>query len=232
VAVIVQRRTPPITVVLIAATLAMSLVAAIDARAGGELYHHLALLPEAVWRGQVWRLVTWAFIQGGPLSLIFACVVLYVFGSDLLISWGPSRYLRYLAGIVLIAGIGTSLIALVLPATWDLLHLGGMVIGDALVIAWARRFPDRPVSIYFLLLLRGRALVSVIVAITLLFAVFHGIAWMLPDCLGVAAALLHMNRPARRWWLKIKLTWTRRKLRVVRGGRSDDSSDELGPRRT
>ncbi len=194
-AVIVQRRTPPITVVLIAATLAMSLVAAIDARAGGELYHHLALLPEAVWRGQVWRLVTWAFIQGGPLSLIFACVVLYVFGSDLLISWGPSRYLRYLAGIVLIAGIGTSLIALVLPAAWDLLHLGGMVIGDALVIAWARRFPDRPVSIYFLLLLRGRALVSVIVAITLLFAVFHGIAWMLPDCLGVAAALLHMNRP-------------------------------------
>jgi len=230
VAVIVQRRVPPITTVLIAATLAMSIVVAIDARAGGALYHHLALLPEAVWRGQVWRLMTWPFIQGGPLSLIFACVVLYVFGSDLLISWGPSRYLRYLAGIVLIAGIGTSLIALVLPAAWDLAHLGGMVVGDALVIAWARRFPDHPVSIDFVLVLRGRALVSVIVAITVLFAVFHGIAWMLPEFLGVAAALLHMNRPAHRWWLKIKLAWTRRKLRVVRGGRSDDSSDEFGPR--
>jgi len=204
----------------------MSIVAAIDARAGGALYHHLALLPEAVWRGQVWRLMTWPFIQGGPLSLIFACVVLYVFGSDLLMTWGSPRYLRYVAGIVLIAGIGTSLIALVLPAAWALPHLGGMVVADALVIAWARRFPDQPVSMYFVLLLRGRALVSVIVAITVLFALFHGIAWMLPELLGVAAAVLHGHRPARRWWLKIKLAWTRRKLRVVRG----DSSDELGPR--
>src|SRR5687768_4574650 len=57
VAVIVQPRIPPITTALIVATLALSIVAAIDARAGGELYHHLALLPEAVWRGQVWRLM-------------------------------------------------------------------------------------------------------------------------------------------------------------------------------
>jgi membrane associated rhomboid family serine protease len=215
VAVIVQRRVPPITTLLIAATLAMSIVVAIDARVGGELYHHLALLPEAVWHGQVWRLVTWPFIQAGPLSLMFACVVLYVFGSDLLASWNPRRYLRYIAAIVLIAGVGTSLIALVLPAAWDLPHLGGMVVGDALVIAWARQFPDQPVSLYFVLLLRGRALVSVIVAITVLFAVFHGIASMLPELLGITAALLHLNRSARRRWLKIKLAWTRRKLRVV-----------------
>jgi len=172
--------------------------------------------------------MTWPFIQGGPLSLIFACLVLYVFGSDLLTSWGPRRYVWYLAGIVLIAGIGTSLIALMIPAAWDLPHLGGMVVGDALVIAWARRFPDHPVSIYFVLVVRGRTLVSVIVAITVLFAVFSGIAWMLPELLGVAAALLDMNRAARRRWLKIKLAWTRRKLRVVRGGRSDDSSDDSG----
>jgi membrane associated rhomboid family serine protease len=106
VAVIVQRRSPQVTTVLIAATLAMSLIAAIDRRTGGELYHHLALLPEAIWRGQIWRLVTWPFIQGSPLSLIFACVTLHVFGSDLLRAWGPGRYVRYVAGVVLMAGIG------------------------------------------------------------------------------------------------------------------------------
>ena len=219
VAVIVQRQISPITTVLIAATLALSLIVAIDARTGGALYHHLALLPEAVWHGQVWRLMTWPFIQGRPLPLIIACVVLYVFGSDLLVSWGPRRYLRYVAGMVLIAGIGTSLIALVLPAAWDLPRLGGMVVSDVLVIAWARQFPDQPVLIYFVLLLRGRAVVSVIVATTVVFAVFYGIAWMLPELVGVAAALLHMNRSAHRSWLKIKLAWTRRRLRVVRGGR-------------
>lgn len=36
-AVIVQRRVPPITTALIAVTLAMSIVVVIDARLGGEL---------------------------------------------------------------------------------------------------------------------------------------------------------------------------------------------------
>jgi membrane associated rhomboid family serine protease len=225
VAVILERRTPPVTIVLIAVTLMTSVVVAIDARMGGALYHHLALLPEAIWRGQIWRLVTWPFIQGGPLSLILACVALHVFGSDLLRAWGPGAYLRYLAGIVLIAGIGVSLLALVLPAAWNLPQLGGMVVGDALVIAWARQFPDQPVSIYVVLVVRGRALVSIIVAATLLFAVFHGVAWMLPELIGVAAALLHGRRSARAWRLKVKLAWTRRKLRVVRDGRVDDGEE-------
>ena len=222
---ILQRRSPQITTVLVAATLAMSLIVAIDARHGGELYQRLALLPEAIWRGQIWRLVTWPFIQGGPLSLIFACVTLHVFGSDVVRAWDPRRFVRYLAGIVLFVGVGTSLLALVLPAAWYLPQLGGMVVGDALVIAWALHFPDRPVSIYFVLLVNGRALVSVIVAVTVVFAVFHGIAWMLPELLGVAAALLHGDRTARRSWLKLKLAWTRRKLRVVRGSRFDDSDE-------
>jgi membrane associated rhomboid family serine protease len=177
--VIAQRRTPPITAALIALTLGMSIVVAIDARRGGELYHHLALLPQAVWHGQVWRLMTWPFIQGSPLSLIFACVALYAFGSDLLLTWGAARYLRYLAGIVLIAGS------------------------------------------YFVLLLRGPALVAVIVAVTVLFALFYGITWVLPELLAIAAALLYMSRSRRRWWLKLRLTIVRRRLGVVRGDRAD-----------
>lgn len=224
-AVIVQRRSPQVTTVLIAVTLAMSLIVAMDARAGGALYHRLALLPEAIWRGQIWRLVTWPFIQGSPLSLIFACVTIYVFGSDLLRAWGQRRFVRYLAGIVLIAGVGTSLLAFLLPAAWDLPQLGGMVVADALVIAWARQFPDQLVRAYFVLIVRGRQLVSVVVAVTIVFAVFYGIAWMLPELLGVSAALLHRNRSARRGWLKLKLAWTRRKLRVVRGGRLADSDE-------
>jgi hypothetical protein len=43
-----------------------------------------------------------------------------------------------------------------------------MVLGDPLVISWARQFPDHPVWIYFVLLLRGPALVTVIVATTVL----------------------------------------------------------------
>ena len=220
-AVFVQRRVPPVTTTLIAITLAMSIAVAIDARLGGELFRHLALSPEAIWRGQVWRLVTWPFIHGGPFSLIFACVTLWAFGSDLLIAWGSRRYLRYLAGIVLVAGVGTSVVALVLPSAWWMWHLGGMVLGDALTIAWARQFPYSPVWVYFILLLRGPALVGVIVAVTLLFAVYVGVAWVLPELLAIAAALLYCSPRGRRFWLQLKLAWVRRRLRVVSGDRAD-----------
>lgn len=219
--VIVQRRIPPVTAGLIAVTLVLSLAVAIDARLGGELYRHLALSPAAIWRGEVWRLATWPFIHGGPLSLIFACVALWAFGSDLLIAWGPRRYLRYLSLIVLVAGVGTSLLGLVIPAAWWTLYLGGMVLGDALAIAWARQFPYSPVWVYFVLLLRGPAVVAVIVATTLIFAVYYGIAWALPELLTIGAALLYMSRTGRRAWLTLRLRLVRRRLRVVRGGRSD-----------
>lgn len=220
-AVIAQRRVPPITEALIAVTMTMSIVTVIDARMGGELYRHLALSPQAIWRGELWRLFTWPFIHGGPLSLIFACVALWAFGSDLLIAWGPKRYLRYLAGILLVAGVGTSVIALLLPSAWWMQRLGGMVLGDALVIAWARQFPHSPVWVYFVLLLRGPALVAVIVATTLVFAVYFGITWLLPELLAIAAALLHANRTWRRAWLQVRLALVRRRLRVVRGDASD-----------
>jgi membrane associated rhomboid family serine protease len=218
--VILLRRVPPITSALIALTLALSLAAAIDRHLGGTLFYRLALVPEAVWRGQVWRLATWPLVQGGPLALIFACVSLYFFGSGLELSWGARRYRRYLAGILLIAGVGTCLIAFVLSSAWWRPHLGGMVLGDALVIAWARQFPDSPVSIYLILVVRGPALVNIVVAATLVFAIFFGLTWALPELLAVAAALIYTSRRRRRWWLEFRRRRVRRRLRVVRGGPS------------
>ena len=102
--VVLQRRVPPLVVVLIAAVFVTSLVAALDARAGGALYDHLALVPMHVWRGQVWRLVTWVLVERSPVSLLFAAIALYRFGGDLVLAWGQGRFGRFVAAIVLIAG--------------------------------------------------------------------------------------------------------------------------------
>jgi len=215
VTVIFQRRVPPVTTALLSVTLGMSLLAAIDARTGGALWYHLALLPEAVWRGQIWRLVTWPFVLGHPLTLLYTCVAIYVFGSDLVVNWGVRRYVRTLATVVLVAGAGTCLLAPLWPHARELPHLGGMVVADALVIAWARQFPDQPVMAYFVLLVRGPALVAVVVAATLVFAAYLGVAWMMPELLAVATALFLSSRARRRLWLELKLRWVRRKLRVL-----------------
>lgn len=213
--VILQRRVPTVTVVLIALTLAVSIGAAIDARHGGGLAHALLLRPEAVWRGEVWRLVTWAFLHGSPLALLFTCATLLVFGTDLCIRWGRATYLRYLAGVVLAAALGTSLLAFVVPGASWFPYVAGLVPMHAIIIAWARQFPAQPVAAYFIVIVQGPALVQLTVAVTLVFAFFFGLVWAMPELLAVAAALLFMDRPHRRWWLKLRLWRVQRRLRVV-----------------
>ena len=214
-AVLTRRRVPPPTTALIAAIVGTSIAVALDARAGGELYQHLALRPEAVWRGEVWRLLTWPFIQAGPLALILTCVSIFVFGSALCVRWGARRYTRYVAGVLAFAGAGTCLAALAVPMWAWQSHFGGLVLCHALLIAWARQFPDAEVAMYFVLVVRGPAIVAIVIAATLVFALFLGIGWLLPELLAIAAALLVMDRPHRRWWLRLRLLLVRRRLRAV-----------------
>ena len=221
-AFIVQPRMPPVSARLLAVTLGLSVAAAIDARMGGNLYHHLALVPEGVWHGQLWRLVAWPFVLGGPLGLIFTCSALYVLGSDLAVVWGPRRYLRYLAIAVGGAGIATCVLGLILPGVSWMPYLGGMALADAIAIAWARQFPQQLVHIY-LLTVRGESLVNVVVAVTGIFAVYFGLGWMLPELLVVAAALVVTDRTFRRRWLNWRLARVRRHLNVVRGESVDDA---------
>src|SRR5687768_2738460 len=127
--VIVGRRLPPVVAALIALTMAMTVGAAIDRQLGGDLFDRLALVPSEVWAGEVWRLVTWPFVDGGPLSLLFECVILFRFAPDLHERWGRRRFVRFVAAAIAIAGVGTCLVALVLPTAWWLPHYAGVALG-------------------------------------------------------------------------------------------------------
>jgi len=183
----------PVVWALIGATLAASLAAAIAARNGVDAYGQLALVPGDVWAGEVWRLVTWPLVEASPWALVSGCIALYWFGGQLAGAWGARRFAAYVAGIVLFAGVGTALLARVVPSAWILPHLGGFALGNALVIAWALQFPDRTIPVHMLLHLGGPTLAYGIVAITVLFAVFYSVALVLPELLAGCGALLYMN---------------------------------------
>lgn len=198
--VVLQRRVPPLVVVLIAAVFVTSLVAALDARAGGALYDHLALVPMHVWRGQVWRLVTWVLVERSPVSLLFAAIALYRFGGDLVLAWGQGRFGRFVAAIVLIAGVGTAVLALPLGPAWWFPHLGGTALADAVVIAWALQFPEARIRVYQVIEVGGPLLAYGTLGLTVLFAAYYGIAWFLPELLAGVAALAYMNGALPRSW--------------------------------
>ncbi len=175
-------------------TLVASIFAVLD---GGWLAHWMALAPSRVWRGEVWRLITWPFVEPAPLSLVLTLASIYKFGSELAIRWGDRRLLRFMAQIVGVAAIATCVVAPILGAGY-LHRLGGWAVCDALVIAWARQFPERTLVLYGMIAASGRDLVKVTIAITAIYALYSGLIAMIPELVACAAAALYPKEWLRR----------------------------------
>lgn len=178
----------------IVATLAVSIVAVVD---GGWLASWLALAPARIWHGELWRLVSWPLVVLGPVGLVLTCAAIYKFGGELAVRWGDRRLRRFVGEIVVAAGVATTVVAAI-AGHGELWRTGGWAVTDALVIAWARQFPDRTLVLYGLLALRGRELISVTIAITGVFAVYVGPLTMMPELVACAAAAAYPARLLRR----------------------------------
>ena len=169
----------------ITVTVFASIVAAID---GGWLGDWLAFAPSRIWRGEVWRLATWVFVEPGPFGLILTCASIYKFGGDLAPRWGDRRLRRLMLELIGGAAVVTTVLALLSDDTWRIHRLGGWAVRDALVIAWARQYPTSMLELYGLLRLSGRRLIAVTIAITCVFAIYIGPLAMAPELLVCAAA--------------------------------------------
>jgi hypothetical protein len=210
--ILFQRRVAPVLAGWILLLLAVSIATAIDLRTGGDLYLRLALVPARIGRGELWRLVTWSFVELDPKALVFTCVTIFWFGGELLAGWGARRFVRVFAAIGVATAIATSLLAIVLGATYHA-WIGGWALGDALVIAWGLTYPERSVRVYSVLVLDGETLAHFTFAFTILCALFYGVVAMLPMLLAGAAAFAYGGGSLPRWLRK------KRKLRSVRGGK-------------
>jgi membrane associated rhomboid family serine protease len=193
-------------------TVALSLAVAFGDRHAGGLFALLSLVPQDVWHGQVWRLLSWPFIEPGPIGLIFACLFLYWFGRDLAQEWGDRRWLSVFGGVAGVAAVGTCLVAQVDPPVMDYAYLGGWALTSAMVVAWGLWFPHRIVRIYFIIPITGFWLAWLTVAVTVVFAVYSGWEGYLPELFAEASILAWLYRRL----LAAKWTRARRDLDLQR----------------
>lgn len=118
----------------------------------GVISDWLALNSHEVLRGQVWRLLTYAFLHD-PYNLfhiLFNMLFLWWFGTDVEDLYGPREFLAvYLVSAVL-GGIGFVLTAVAFPM------LGGFCVGAsgavmAVMVLCALHFPNRTILLFFFL---------------------------------------------------------------------------------
>lgn len=99
-----------------------------------------ALLPQRVGSGEVWRLVTWPFVDSISLWSVLTLVLLWYFGTDLERHVGRTRMARLYAGMWAVLTITT----LVLGVFTEQAMIGLNTLQFLVLLLWIAEYPRRP----------------------------------------------------------------------------------------
>lgn len=144
-----SRALPPATRTLVYAS---TLLFVVQLFAGGFLTRFLALVPAEVTQGELWRLVTYAFLHQGVFHWLFNMFMLWAVGASLESRWGTAFFARYIA----LCGVGAALcITAASPhAAFQVVGASGIVFG--LLAAFAMVFPEATIYLYFMVPVKAR----------------------------------------------------------------------------
>ncbi len=137
------RRIPPVTrslVVLVAAGYLLTLAWPPSAQG-------LALDPGEALRGQVWRLVTYPFVNISIFAVLWDLLLIWSFGSEIEPRWGSRRFAAFWAAAAACAGAFGIAAALLAPGSFG----GGAGCAPALValiVAWTLEGPSLPTNFF------------------------------------------------------------------------------------
>jgi len=118
----------------------------------------------------VWQLVTYMFMHGGILHLLFNMLWLWMFGMELENVWGSKRFLIYYLVCGIGAGLSHLIISPILGQSAPVVGASGAIYG--ILVAFGFLFPDRPIFLYFLLPIRAKFFVVGVIALDLLSSMF------------------------------------------------------------
>ena len=126
----------------------------------------LGLVPFlAVRRLWVWQVVTYMFLHGGLIHILFNMLALWMFGTELERIWGTRYFLKFYFVTGIGAGMLTVLFSL-LPFEASQQLYRSNVIGASgaiygLLLAYGLYFPDRPIYMYLLFPIRAKYFVII-----------------------------------------------------------------------
>lgn len=133
------RPIPPTTQTLIG----LNVIAfALQAFVGAELFGWLALWPLGS-EFAPWQLLTYGFLHGSLMHLLFNMFGLYMFGSDVEAVWGQRRYLIFYLTCVVSAAVAQLAVSWFTGSYYPTVGASGGLFG--LLLAFGMMFPRRMV---------------------------------------------------------------------------------------
>jgi membrane associated rhomboid family serine protease len=140
------------------------LILALPAPLGAAVLRPLMVARE----GAVWQLVTYLFLHGGPLHLFFNMLMLFLFGSPVEREIGSSEFLTLYLTCGVLAGVFSTILALLSAAPVAILGASGAVYG--ILLAYAVLNPNQVVTFWFIPM-RATTMVLILGGVALVFQV-------------------------------------------------------------
>ena len=94
-----------------------------------------------------WQLVTYGFLHGGLMHIAFNMFMLWMFGRELEVVFGPRRFLTYYLVCVVGAGIVQLVVAMLQGGDYSTVGASGGVFG--LLLLFGMTFPNRMIMLLF-----------------------------------------------------------------------------------
>lgn len=94
-----------------------------------------------------WQVLTYAFLHGDLIHMLFNVFALWMFGAELEQHWGQKRYLQFLAASVLAGALTQLVVTALMHSTAPMVGASAGIYG--LLMAQAMYWPERPVHLMF-----------------------------------------------------------------------------------
>ena len=151
---------PPAIKNIIFINVVIFLMQSLNQSLGILIEQNFALRPyDIIYNFKIWQLVTYLFLHGGFWHIFFNMFVLWMFGSELEREWGTKEFIKY----YFITGIGAGVLNLLLSNA-PTIGASGAVYG--VMLAYALRYPDRLVYIYFLFPVKVKYMMAFLVLVS------------------------------------------------------------------
>jgi membrane associated rhomboid family serine protease len=138
-------------------------------RGGSAFLEELFLDRDALARGHVWQFLTFQFLHGGFIHVLFNGVGLYFCGKALEGTISTSHWLKLYFGAGFAGGILHVLGSLILPYNFPTPVVGASAGVSGLLAAFAFLYPMQDISLYFVLRFRAHILFYILLILSIFF---------------------------------------------------------------
>lgn len=118
----------------------------------GTFLQLVTFIPERIFRGELWRLVTFVFVpmDFSPLYFILSLMLYYYLGNQLEYAWGSARFtVYYAAGVVLNILVG--LLGWLSPSLRGYGVVNMYYVNMSLLFAFATLYPDAQFLLFYII---------------------------------------------------------------------------------